>query len=154
MVRLDCPVLLTEVEIVRLLPTWTLPKLRLEAAEGEQQRTNCPATAIEHQTILSRINLGQERLRRKPKELFIVPPLMSVLMHGRGYGATALRLGPPRLGDELTQGTVSSCSRSSPNRGRSQKVMWEYTIGTYVARSESPSAKEERQVAGESNGVY
>jgi hypothetical protein len=91
MVRLDRPVLLTAVESVLLLPTWTLPKLRLEALEVEELRTSCPATAIEHQTTLSKTAPDQEPIRREPRYLLIVPPLMLVLAHGGGYGATALR---------------------------------------------------------------
>jgi hypothetical protein len=89
MVRLDRPVLLTAVESVLLLPTWTLPKLRLEALEVEELRTSCPATAIEHQTTLSKTAPDQEPIRGEPRYLLIVPPLMLVLAHG--YGATALR---------------------------------------------------------------
>jgi hypothetical protein len=97
MVRLDRPVLLTAVEIVLLLPIRTLPKLRLEALEMEELRTSCPATAIEDQKTLSNIALDQETFCGKPRHLLIVPPLMLVLAHGGGYGATVLRSGPPRM---------------------------------------------------------
>jgi hypothetical protein len=94
MVRLDRPVLLIAVESVLLLPTWTLPKLRLEALEMEELRTSCPATAIEHQTTLSNTALDQETFRGKPRHLLIVPPLMLVLAHGGVMGR--LHCGPDR----------------------------------------------------------
>ena len=117
MVRFDWPVLLTAVEIVLLLPTWTLPKLRLEALEVEELRPSCPATPIEHQTTLSKTTLDQEPLRSKPKYLFIVPPLM---LRARGTAGDMGRLhcGPDRKGMlavKLTQGTVSLCSPSHPH---------------------------------------
>src|ERR1700681_4449404 len=96
MVRVDAPALLTRVGVVLLLPTGTLPKLRVEALEVEELRTSCPATAIEHQTRLSKIALDQEPLRGKPRHLLIVPPLMLVLAHGGGMGR--LHSGPDRQG--------------------------------------------------------
>jgi hypothetical protein len=117
MVRFDLPALLTAVESVLLLPTWTLPKLRLEALEVGALRASCPATPIEHQTTLSKITLDQEPLRSKPKHLFIVPPLM---LRARGTAGDMGRLhcGPDRkdmLAVKLTQGTVSLCSPSHPH---------------------------------------
>jgi len=113
MVRLDRPVLLITVAVVLLLPTGTLPKLRVEALEVEELRTSCPATAIEHQTTLSKAALDQEPLRSKPRHLLIVPPLMLVLAHGGGYGATALRAGPPRIAGDQTRASYSFLMLSS-----------------------------------------
>ena len=117
MVRFDLPVLLTAVESVLLLPTWTLPKLRLEALEVGALRASCPATPIEHQTTLSKFTLDQEPLRSKPKRLFIVPPLK---LRARGTAGDMGRLhcDPDRkdmLAVKLTQGTVSSCFPSHPH---------------------------------------
>jgi len=135
---LDRPVLLTAIEIVLLLPTRTLPKLRLEALEAEELRTSCPATAIEHQTSLSKTAPDQEPIRREPRYLLIVPPLMLVLAHGGGYGATAVRSGPPRItDDQITQATASSCSPSPPRSDRFRKGMRHYTLVHTSARPES-----------------
>jgi hypothetical protein len=138
MVRLDRLVLLTAVESVLLLPTWTLPKLRLEALEVEELRTSCPATAIEHQTTLSKTAPDQEPIRREPRYLLIVPPLMLALAHGGDYGATALRSGPPRIADDQTHAaTAFSCSLSPPRSDRFRKDMRHYTLVHASARPES-----------------
>jgi hypothetical protein len=97
MVRLDRPVLLTAVEIVLLLPTWTLPKLRVEALEMEL-RARCPAVPIEHKRTLSRITLDQGLLRSKLKRFFIVPPLM---LRARGTAGD--------MGDCIASRTAKAC---------------------------------------------
>jgi len=99
--------LLITVAVVLLLPTGTLPKLRVEALEVEELRTNCPATAIEHQTTLSKTALDQEPLRGKPRHFLIVPPLMLVLAHDGGMGR--LHSGPDRqeLASDQTHASYS-----------------------------------------------
>jgi hypothetical protein len=138
MVRLNRPELLTTVEIVLLLPTATLPKLRVEAVEVEELRTICPATAIEHQTTLSKTAFDQEPLRGKPR-YFIVPPLMLVLAHGGGYGATAVRSGPPRIaGDQTHALQFPHALFPLPRCDRSRKGMQHYTLVHTSARPEPP----------------
>jgi len=98
MVRFDLPVLLAAVESVLLLPTWTVPKLRVEVLEVEELRVSCPSAPIEHKTTLSKITLGQENLHSKPELFSIVPPLM---LRARGTAGDMGRLhcGPDRRGD-------------------------------------------------------
>jgi len=102
MVRFDLPVLLAAVESVLLLPTWTVPKLRLEVLEVEELRVSCPAAPIEHKTTLSKIILGQENLHSKPDLFSIVPPLM---LRARGTAGDMGRLhcGPDRKGRRKVQ---------------------------------------------------
>src|SRR5439155_25981844 len=79
MVMFDLLLLLTEIDSVLLLPTWTLPKLR-----PEEVRASCPDAALEYKRILRRTSFHQVFLHSKPRRLMASIRLLRA--HGARWG--------------------------------------------------------------------